>query len=271
MNKRIVLFATMVMLMALVSACDSGPAPQPTSQPRQPTLPAQTTQTIGTPTVVDAAPITPPPTPVDDFPSPTPVTITSTGEPLTALQALAALKPKALAWQSDVRLAMLANVRPGQQKLLLGVALGDPDVFEPTPGGTGRNWTLVAVSPSRGGVAISMDGTEVDLVAEGSVTGEMLGSFSDPRLSPLDLATLDAGHLIDSDKIDASAGNSAIKSIGIALIAPAPLGVGPLPTPQSGGAPPTLAYEAFSADPAQQAFVIFNAVTGEVVLDSAKP
>jgi hypothetical protein len=199
------------------------------------------------------------------------VTITSTGEPLTALQALAALKPKALAWQSDVRLAMLANVRPGQQKRLLGVALGDTDVFEPAPGGLGRNWTLVAVSPTRGGLAISMDGTQVDLVAEGNVTGEMLGGFSDPQLSALDLATLDMARIVDSDKIAASPASSNISSIGIALIAPTPLGVGPLPTPQSGNAPPTLVYEAFNSDPAQQAFIIFDAVTGEVVLDSTKP
>ena len=268
MRKRALLFVIVAMLMALVSACDSGPAPQPTSQPLQPTPSAQT---IGTPTVVDAAPITPPPTPVDNFPSPTPVTITSTGEPLTALQALAALKPKALAWQSDVRLAMLANVRPGQQKLLLGVALGDPDVFEPTPGGTGRNWTLVAVSPSRGGVAISMDGTEVDLIDEGNATGEMLGGYSDPQLAHLDLATLDPTRLVDSNKIATSEGSRKITSIGIALVGLTTLGIGALPTPRAGGTAPALVYEAFSSNPAKQAFVIFDAVTGEVVLDSAKP
>ena len=268
MKKHASLFAIIVLLVVLAAACDSEPAPQPTPQPPQPTVPVQTT---GTPTVVDAAPITPLPTPVDDIPSPTPVTITSTGEPLTELQALAALKPKALAWQSDVRLAMLANVRPGQQKRLLGVALGDTDVFEPTPGGIGRNWTLVAVSPTRGGLAISMDGTQVDLVAEGNVTGEMLGGFSDPNLSALDLSTLDPARLADSDNIAASAASSNIKSIGIALIALTPLGGGPLPTPQIGEATPALVYEMFSADPAQQAFLIFDAFTGKVMLDSTKP
>jgi hypothetical protein len=268
MKRHILSFVIIAMLLTLAVACDNGPSPQPTPQPPQPTLPIQTT---GTPTVVDAAPITPPPTPLDDFPSPTPVTITSRGEPLSALQALAALKPKALAWQSDVRLAMLANVRPGQQKRLLGVALGDTDVFEPTPGGMGRNWTLVAVSPTRGGLAISMDGALVDLVAEGNVTGEMLGGFSDPHLSALDLSTLDPARMVDSDKIATSAASSNIKSIGIALIALTPLGGGPLPTPQIGEATPALVYEMFSADPAQQAFVIFDAFTGKVVLDSTKP
>jgi hypothetical protein len=259
----------------LLAACDSGPSPQPTQSAQQtPTstalLPELTTTII--PTFVDAAPITPQPTPVEDNPSPTPVTATGTGEQITALQALAILKPQAIAWQPDVRLAMLANVRPGQQKRLMTGALGDPDVFEPTPGGLGRNWTLVAVSPLRGALAVSMDGTQVDLLADGKITNEMLAGFANPQLSALDLATLDPARLVNSDKL-AAATQSEIPAehLGIALIAPNGLGIGPLPTPQAGGTPPLLAYEMYSSDPAQQSFIIFNAFTGAVILNSDKP
>ena len=284
MNKYLarIIIGTVAMIMS--AACDSGPAPQPTAQPTsaatpqpaatqvaQPTLTLAPAQPTGTAAIVDAAPITPAPTPEADLPSPTPVTATSTGEAITALNAYALLKPKALEWQPDVRLAMLVNVRPGGQKRLLGGALGDPDVFEPTPGGKGRNWTLVAVSPSRGAVAISMDGAQVDLVAEGTITGEMLAGFVGPNLAALDIAALDPARLVDSDKIAEKVRSIPQERIGIALIAPTGLGTGPLPTPQSGGAPPILAYQAFSADPSQQAFTIFDAATGNIVLDSTGP
>jgi len=273
----------LVALLAL-AACDNGPTPQPTPQPTvaptlQPTQPAQPTlQPSPTPelpvtrTVVDAAPITPPPTQVENAPSPTPVTATSTGEAITALQALSALKPKAIEWQADVRLAMLANVRPGQQRTLLGSALGDPDVFEPTPGGKGRNWTLVAVSPTRGAVAISMDGTLVDLLAEGTITNEALGLFADPQLAVLELSRIDPAALVDSDKLAASVPAPKLSdNTGIALIAPEGLGMGPLPTPQAGNGPAPLAYELYSAAPSQQSFIIFDAPTGTVLLDSSTP
>lgn len=256
----------------LLAACDSGPAPQPTQPVQQTSTPPQAQATITAPTLVDAAPITPLPTPVEDNPSPTPVTATSTGEQMTALQALATLKPLALAWQPDVRLAMLANVRPGQQHRLMTGALGDPDVFEPTPGGLGRNWTLVAVSPLRGALAVSMDGTQVDLLVDGDITNEMLGGFSDPLLSPLDLAGLDVARLVNSDKLaESTQANIPTERMGIALIAPGGLGIGPLPTPQAGGPAPILAYEMYNSDPAHQSFIIFDAYTGAVILDSAKP
>ena len=108
--------------------------------------------------VVDTAAVTEPHTEDDNAPSPTTVTDVSTGSELTALQALAVLRPKALAWQADAQLGLLSNARPGQQKNLLGDALGKPDINEPTPGGKGRNCTLVAFSPSsRGAMAISME------------------------------------------------------------------------------------------------------------------
>jgi hypothetical protein len=269
---KIIILSTLAAMLS--AACDSGPSPQPTRSAQQTPAPTTLTPQIATtiPTFVDAAPITPQPSPVEDNPSPTPITATSTGEQIAALQALAMLKPQAIAWQPDVRLAMLANVRPGQQKLLMTGALGDPDVFEPTPGGLGRNWTLVAVSPLRGALAVSMDGTQVDLLADGKITNEMLAGFADPQLSSLDLATLDTTRLVNSDKLAASTQATILaERMGIALIAPGGLGLGPLPTPQAGGAPPSLAYEMYSSDPAQQSFLFFDAFTGAIILDSAKP
>lgn len=284
MNNRLLSFSLATLLVLALAACDSGPVPPPTAQPTipptvQPTQefkptpqPAPTLQAPVTRTIVDAAPVTPPPTEIENIPSPTPVTATSTGEMLTALQALATLKPRALEWQADVRLAMLANVRPGQQKLLLGGTLGDPDIFEPTPGGKGRNWTLVAVSPTRGAVAISMDGTLVDLLAEGAIVGEALGLFADPQLAVLELSRIDPSALVDSDKLAAGVPVSRMgENAGIALIAPDGLGLGPLPTPQTRSGPAHLAYELYSASPSQQSFIIFDAQTGAILLDSATP
>jgi hypothetical protein len=203
------------------------------------------------------------------------VTATSRGEEITALQALARLKPQALRWQADARLGMLANVRPGQQKNLLAVGLGDPDVNEPTPGGKGRNWTLLAFSPSiNGAMAISMDGTHVDMVKEGAVTEEVLQGFSTPDMQALDLAKLNLSGLVDSDDIAVRAGaRGNAENTGIALLAPDGLGLGPLPAPPSGGGPLRLAYELFipGSGSGSQTFIFFDAFTGEAVLDSSAP
>src|SRR5688572_3471735 len=153
-------------------------------------------------TAVDSTLATPLPTPAGTAPAPTPVTATGTGDALTALQALEQLKPRALAWQTDARLGLLSNIRPGQQKSLLGTTLGDPNINEPTPGGKGRNWTLVAFSPSaNSAIAISADGTQVDLVKESAVTEEALTRFNAPHLSSLNLAALDSTRLVDSDAL----------------------------------------------------------------------
>jgi hypothetical protein len=189
---------------------------------------------------------------------------------MTALEALAELKDEALAEMPDARLAMLVNSRPGQQKILLGTSLGDPNVNETTPGGLGRNWTLVAVSPSqKRAVAFSTDGTVVDLTEAGQVPEELLANFDAPAASALELSTVESAGLKDSDSISEAAGERGPgDNIGIALLAPDALGIGPLPTPEAGGPSPNLAYELFSTDPATQLFVIFDAKTGDVVLDS---
>ena len=180
------------------------------------------------------------------------------------------MKTAALEWQDDVRFALLVNVRPGQQTRLLGVALGDPDVFEPTPGGMGRNWTLVAVSPMRGAVAISTDATLADLTRDGSVTGEMIGGFTDPGLARLELATLDFAALRDSDEIWSAAGERARpEGASLALLNPAGLGVGPLAGEET--LQPLLVYQLFSAQPGTQLFAFFDALTGRLLLDSSSP
>jgi hypothetical protein len=186
---------------------------------------------------------------------------------MTAMQALAALIPKATAWQSDAQFAMLANVRPGQEKNLLGDALGKPDINEPTPGGLGRDWTLVAFSPStHGAAAFSMGGSQVDLVKEDAISDEMLNLFFETDTNAPTLSRLDTSKLVDSDKIVETAGERGKQAdVGIALLTPDNLGVGPLPTPAAGGPAPQLAYELFTPD---GTFIFFDAQTGVVVLDS---
>ncbi len=230
------------------------------------------------PTIGSADPLSSPvtlPTPGENAPTPTNVIATGTGDAITALQTLEQLKPKAIAWQKDARIGLLSNIRPGQQKNLLGTTLGDPNVNESTPGGKGRNWTLVAFSPStNGAVAISADGTQVDLVKEGVVTEEALARFNAPHLSSLNLDTLTSSQLVDSDALFANAkmGEQAkSQTTSIALLAPDGLGLGPLPTPSPQGDSPQLAYEAFSTNPRVQTFIFFDAHTGSIILDSSAP
>lgn len=264
--------------VASTSAATGAPlGDTPTAQPAEsstlpPTATSPAAAAIPSPsgTVVDAIAGTAPPTPADNAPSPTAVAATSSGEAITAMQALVTLRQKALAVYPDARLALLVNSKPGQQKSLLGSSLGDPSINEPTPDGKGRNWTLIAVSPTKkGATAFSMDGTTVDLVKAGAVTDDFLAQFGAPASSALDLARLDPATMRDSDTVAQAAGDrGTAQRIGIALLAPDGLGVGPLPTPASGGASPQLAYELFSTDPAKQVFIFFDALTGKVVLDS---
>lgn len=235
-------------------------------------LGSPTTLLIPPGAIVDSSTVALPTTPAD-APTPTPVKATGTGDALTALQALDQLKPKAIDWQKDARLGMLSNIRPGQQKSLLGTTLGDPNVNEPTPGGKGRNWTLVAFSPASGGaIAISTDGTQVDIVKEGAVTDEALNRFNAPHLAALSLSTLNSSQLVDSDILFTKMGERGkSQATGIALLAPDGLGLGPLPTPSPAGDSPQLTYEAFSTDPSVQTFIFFDARTGNVLLDSAAP
>jgi hypothetical protein len=218
-------------------------------------------------TPVDGAQVTPEPTVPTDLPSPTAVTSTGQGDQKSAISALAGLKTPAVEWQDDVQLAMLANVRPGQQDKLLNVGLGDPDVFEPTPGGLGRNWTLVAVSPSRGAVAVSADGTLVDLSSGGGVSGETLGAFADPRLSPLTLSSLNLASLKDTNVIwQQLSGRLQGEGGSIALLSPDGFSMGPVSTESR----PLLIYQLFGTGSAQM-FALFDAYTGQMLEGTGGP
>lgn len=269
--------ALALLLSLAISACGGESRPAPVAQATSTnTVAEETPQTQATPaptaSVVDSAVVTQPPAPVEGGPAPTEVTAPSTGAELTALEALAVLKPKALAWQSDARLGLLSNSRAGKEKDLLGGALGSSDINEPTPGGKGRNWTLIAFSPSaRGAVAISIGGTQTDLVQSGAATDDVVGRFMGPDAAALDLSKLDPGSLVDSDEIAAKAGERAAgEKTGIALLSPNGLGLGPLPMP-TGAESPQVAYELFGGEEAAQSFIFYDAATGAVVLDSASP
>jgi hypothetical protein len=117
-----------------------------------------------------------------------------------------------------------------------------------------------------------MDGTQVNLVKEGGVDSDTIARFGGADTQSSALGSLDVSRLEDSDKLVAQAGDKgAGAEVGLALLSPNGLGLGPLPTPQSGGQPPELAYELFVQSGAEQSFVLYDASTGAVVLDSTAP
>ena len=249
------LFLFLLLVLSL-TACDSDITPTPEVGPN-PT--SQSTQTALPPT---------------NAPGPT-ATPTPAG-PITALNALALLTPRALAWRSDAQLVMLANVRPGQAVLLLGVALGDPLLTAATPNGKGENWTLLAASPSSSGVmAFSMDGSQVDMVAQGRVPTALRASLTSTQTQtlPLSLNRLDSAGLKDSDLIAANAGEAGqAADVSLALLAPGSLGFSlksEIPHLTINIAP-TLAYELFTADPNHPSYAFFDAYTGGTLLLSGR-
>lgn len=279
LKPRSTLFAvalTLLLSLAL-SACGGENPPAPVAQPTEiSAAPVETPPSEAPPaptaSVVDAAEVAQPPTPQEVEPTPTQMTATSTGADLTALEALKDLQGPALAWEADARLGLLANTRPGREKDLLGGALGEGDIYEPTPGGKGRNWTLVAFSPSaKGAVAINVGGKQTDLIEAGAVTDEMIGRFTGPDSEALALSTDIFLKLVDSDEIAEKAGERAEgPNVGIALLSPSGLGLGPLPVP-TGEESPSIVYELFGGEGEQQSFIFYDATTGAVVLDSASP
>jgi hypothetical protein len=167
---------------------------------------------------------------------------------------------------------MLANVRPGQAVLLLGVALGDPLLTAATPNGKGGNWTLLASSPSSSGVmAFSLDGSQVDMMAQGRVPAALRASLTptQTQILPLSLNKLDITALKDSDLIAANAGKAGqAADVSIALLAPGSLGFSlDSEVPRlTVSLAPTLAYELFTADPNHPSYAFFDAYTGETLL-----
>jgi hypothetical protein len=168
---------------------------------------------------------------------------------------------------------MLANVRPGQAVLLLGVALGDPLLTAATPSGKGENWTLLAASPSSSGVmAFSLDGSQTDMVAQGRVPSSLRASLTSTQTNVLPLPpflnSLTSTVLKDSDYIAANAGQAGqAADMSLALIAPSSLGIAltPLSPRLTISVSPTLAYELFTADPSHPSFAFFDALTGETL------
>ncbi|HST06058.1 MAG TPA: hypothetical protein VLQ48_15180 [Chloroflexia bacterium] len=237
----------LVLLVTLLAACDSDLTPTPggPNPILEPTQSATSTATPG--------------------PTATP---TPTG-PVTALTALSLLKPRALAWHPDAELIMLANVRPGQAVLLLGVALGDSTLSEATPGGKGENWTLLAVSASSMGVmAFGLDGTQVDMVAEGRVSTSLLDTLTLSSTPSVSLNNLGADGLKDSDAVVAGAGEAGkATDVSIALLAPGRLGLNVLPKIPALQirVVPHLVYELFTADPDHSPYAFFDASTGEAL------
>ena len=249
LNRFFAALFVLVLLVMLLAACDSDATPTPGADPN-PIL--QPTQSALPPTN------TPGPTA-----TPTPI------GPVTALTALSLLKPRALSWHSDAQLVMLTNVRPGQAVLLLGVALGDSSLSEATPGGKGENWTLLAASLSSMGVmAFSLDGSQVDMVAEGRVSRSLLTSLTSSSMPPLALNNLGMSGLKDSDAIAANAGEAGkAPYASIALLSPGRLGLDVLPQtprPMIVTVPP-LVYELFTTDPTHAPYAFFDASTGETL------
>ena len=190
------------------------------------------------------------------------------GDEVTALQALTQLGEDALDWQKDALFIMLANVKPGQEGRLLGMALSDPDLSDSTPGGRGRNWVLLAASPSAEGVVVfDLDGGKIDLVAGGKVSSALLAQLTGPDISGVEMADLKVSALVDSDGVAKKAGQvGSMPGMGMALVAPARLGLDSL-LGEEGDVLPEIVYEVFAPEP--KASVIFvDGKTGEPIGES---
>jgi hypothetical protein len=181
---------------------------------------------------------------------------------------LAQLRQDALAWEEDALFIMLANVKPGQEGRLLGMALSDPDLSDPTPASIGRNWVLLAASPSAESVIVlDLDGTRLDLVAEGRVSASLLAQLNGPTLPAIDLTGLDPAGLADFDEIAAKAGEIAsAPGMSMALLAPDRLGIDSLF--EDDDASPALVYQLFSPE-LEPRVLYFDAETGAQVAEVA--
>ena len=203
-------------------------------------------------------------------PTPTSVPRIKKGEEVTALRALGQLREEALGWEKDALFVMLANVKPGQEGRLLGMALSDPDLSDPTPGGKGRNWVLLAASPSaKGVVVLDLDGGKVDLVAEGKVSASLLAQLTGPGVAGVGMAELDISSLVDSDDVVEKAGEvGSAHGMSMALLAPARLGLGVLLGEEEGERLAEVVYQVFAPEP-EPGVVFFDGMTGARVGEGA--
>lgn len=187
------------------------------------------------------------------------------GNHVTALQALTQLRADALKWQRDARFVLLANVKPGQEGRLLGMALSDPDLTDPTPGGIGRNWVLLAASSAKKSVVVfDLDGTQVDLTATGGVSASLGEQLAEQGVR---LSSLNPDDLADSDDIATEAGNGGdAPGLGMALTVPGLLG---LEAPRSSGGIaarlPSMLYAVFAPEP-EPGVQYFSGATGEPIM-----
>jgi hypothetical protein len=200
-------------------------------------------------------------------PTATPIPRIKRGDEVTALEALGQLKLDALEWQKDALFIMVANVKPGQEGRLLGMALSDPDLTDLTPGGRGRNWVLLAASRSAEGVMVfDLDGERTDLVASGKVPSSLLVQLTGPGITGVAMSDLVVSGLMDSDEIGKDADpiqsdDRFAVSKTMALISPARLGIASLFASIEGKPTPDLLYEVFSAETAPNVS-FFDALNG---------
>jgi hypothetical protein len=191
-------------------------------------------------------------------------------EQVTALRALGQLWEEAVEWEKDAVFVMLANVKPGQEGRLLGMALSDPDLSDPTPGGKGGNWVLLAASPSAEGVVgLDLDGGKLDLVAEGKVSASLLAQLTGPEVEGVGIAKLDMSRLVDSDDVVEKAGEvGSAHGMSMALIAPARLGLGVLLGDEEGEGLAEVVYQVFAPEP-EPGVVFLDGMTGARVGEGA--
>ena len=237
-------------LLAL-AACDSDTPSTPGVMPSvAPALTQVPTQAVASPTPASTS-------------TPTSIPRLHKGDEVALSRALEQLRQDALDWKEDALLIMVANVKPGQEGRLLGMALSDPDLSDPTPGAIGRNWVLLAASPSAESVVVlDLDGTKLNLVAEGRVSAPLLDQLTGPALPAIDLADLDLSNLADYGTIETGAGEMAsAPGMTIALLDPARLGLNSLFDEE---AAPQLVYQLFSPEP-EPRVLYFDALTGAQV------
>lgn len=222
--------------LLILTACDDKPATPGGVPSVAPGLTQGPTQFVAVPT-----PNIPP--------SPTSRSVVKKGDEVTALEALTQLREDAVKWQKDAQFVMLANVKPGQEGRVLGMALSDPELSDPTPYGKGQNWVLLAASPStKGVVVLDLAGEKLDLVAQGRVS-----SFLLDRLTASDqgsaLSDLEVSTLMNSDSITTKAAElGAAPGMSMALVAPTRLGLPPLVS-KGNSHVPELVYELFAPEP----------------------
>lgn len=150
---------------------------------------------------------------------------------------------------------------------MLGVALSDPDLTDPTEGGVGTNWVLLTVSRSANSVVVlNLNGEKTDLVASGKVPASLLAQLTGTEIAGVEMRNMDLQKMKDSPSIPASAdGKDPLRGVSQVLLSPAQLGLARLFEGNNGRTVPDLMYEVFSSEASSKA-LFYDALTGEQVL-----